>query len=91
MLFRLLHMLSYYRYKKVSSKVMKLIKIELGLLLLVAVSGCSSVVTEYLQRSDSFDYGDIASEQEIKALGFERRQYCSSEEELCISYFSGGA
>lgn len=91
MLYRPLHIFSHYLYKEVSSKVVKLIRIKLGLLLLMGVSGCSSIVTEYLQRSDSFDYGNIASQQEIRALGFEKRQYCSSEKELCISYLSGEA
>lgn len=68
---------------------MNFIKITLGLLILHGVSGCSSLVTEYIQRSDSFDYENIASKQEIEALGFKKRRYCSPVQEHCISYFSG--
>lgn len=37
----------------------------------------------------SFDYENVASDNEIRALGFKKRKYCSSAEGHCISYFFG--
>jgi len=69
---------------------MNILKVNLAVIIIVGLSGCASLVTEYIPRTGSFDYENIASGEEIAALGFEKSRYCSSEIEPCISYLSGG-
>ncbi len=71
--------------------MMKIIKLPIVLTLVIGLSGCSSLVTEYIQRADSFDYDNITSEKQIAALGFKKGRYCSSTKAPCISYLSGSA
>ncbi|WP_124748976.1 alpha/beta hydrolase [Alteromonas facilis] len=46
-------------------------------------------MSEYLQSAESFDFGNIASEQQIAAQGFQKREFCSSNAQDCISYYVG--
>jgi len=69
---------------------MNVFKLQFVLMVAIGLSGCASLVTEYIQHADGFDYGNIASEEEIALLGFDEGRYCSPKIELCISYLSGG-
>ena len=68
---------------------MKILKLKLAVIIAFASTGCSSLVTHYIQRAGSFDYGNIASEKEIAALGFRKDQYCSLSIKACVNYLSG--
>ena len=69
---------------------MKVFKLQFFLLVAMGLSGCASLVAEYIQHAGSFDYQSIASEEDITLLGFAKSRYCSSKTGLCISYLSGG-
>ncbi|WPZ01429.1 alpha/beta hydrolase [Idiomarina sp. OXR-189] len=53
------------------------------------LTGCASIVSNYLQSADSFDYRSIGSSEQIAELGFTKREYCSANEDRCTHYFIG--
>ncbi|WNZ56028.1 alpha/beta fold hydrolase [Microbulbifer sp. MKSA007] len=62
-------------------------------LILVFVSsiaiGCSTVVTEYIERSNSFDFKEIVSFDNIETYGLKNNRYCSTEHKVCTNYLLG--
>lgn len=59
------------------------------LLVSVGLTGCSSIVSNYLQSADSFSYDSIGSSEQIAELDFTVREYCSAKEGRCTHYFIG--
>ncbi|MDP5209651.1 alpha/beta hydrolase [Microbulbifer sp. 2205BS26-8] len=51
------------------------------------ISSCSSGVAFFLEKSESFPYEQIITDVKIEELGFNKNQFCSNSEGVCISYF----
>jgi pimeloyl-ACP methyl ester carboxylesterase len=60
----------------------------LGLLGLLGLTGCSTIISEYISGQQSFSYEHIASSDELIRLGFQKSNYCLKQDEACISYLT---
>ncbi|MEJ2445222.1 MAG: alpha/beta fold hydrolase [Exilibacterium sp.] len=69
---------------------MSLVRLSIILFVFLGLCSCTALVSEYLQKSNSFSYDSITSDNQIESLGFKKGKYCSSESKACISYLSGG-
>jgi len=54
----------------------------------ISLSGCSTVVSEYISSQESFGYEHIASNEELVKQGFTKSNYCSNQNQACMSYLS---
>ncbi|WP_448566106.1 alpha/beta hydrolase [Thalassotalea ganghwensis] len=50
------------------------------------LSGCSTIVSSFIEESNSFDYLNVASDEDIEHYGFGNGYFCSDSQGVCISY-----
>jgi len=48
--------------------------------------GCSTVVSSFIEESNSFDYLNVASNEDIERYGFGNGYFCSDSQDVCVSY-----
>jgi pimeloyl-ACP methyl ester carboxylesterase len=70
-----------------NSKYQLVVSITLAL----GLSGCASLVAEYIQGAASFGYEHVVSDADITSLGFERGRFCPPGGEFCVGYLAGKA
>ena len=94
--------LAHFNYRKVSSvhaarkerqnyKAIVLSNFYIRTLIFVVcfnLASCASVVSRFIEQSESFDYLDSISDKQIADLGFTEAQFCLNNEKPCISYLS---
>jgi pimeloyl-ACP methyl ester carboxylesterase len=70
-----------------NSRYLLVVSITLAL----GLSGCASLVAEYIQGAASFGYEHVVSDADITSLGFERGRFCPPGGEFCVGYLAGKA
>ena len=94
--------LAHFNYYKVSSvdaarearqnnKAIVLSNFYIRILIFVScfnLVSCASVVSRFIEQSESFDYLNSISDKQIADLGFIEAQFCLNNQQPCISYLS---
>lgn len=53
-----------------------------------AMSGCASVVAEYISRPQNHDFSNISTTSQLQEQGFVRHEFCPAREVRCMSYLT---
>ncbi len=69
-----------------SIKSLKSILKYLTLVLILCISGCSSLISNYISSQQNYGYENIASEVTLSQQGYVKSKYCSDKYSGCISY-----
>jgi len=48
--------------------------------------GCSTVVSSFINESNSLSYLNVASDEDIERYGFDNGYFCSDSQDVCVSY-----
>ena len=56
------------------------------LVLTMCISGCSSLISNYISSQQSYGYENIASDKALFQQGYVKSEYCSEKHSNCISY-----
>ena len=56
------------------------------LVLTLFISGCSSVISNYISSQQSYGYESIANDEALSQQGYVKLEYCSQQYLHCISY-----
>ena len=56
------------------------------ILLTLFISGCSSLISNYISNQQSYGYENIVNDEALSKQGYVKSEYCSEEYSDCISY-----
>ena len=66
---------------------MRMIKILL-FVVSFGLTGCSTIVSEFISGQQSFGYEHLASRDGLKKLGFSKSRFCLQDNQTCMSYLT---